>query len=99
MTAIAHDASTTAVPYGHLVPLVELLTQHGNRPILLSGAGLSGFHPTQGGWQCDLERPIDFGLIEDSFELPPSIKLRPDRDEILCEQSWTLINGSRRRCE
>lgn len=88
------DAKTTISegtddqPYAHLIPIVELLLRHGN-DLAESGP----FYQDRDGWTCDLCRPIDFQLVRSSFALPSSIRLAPEQDSILCENTWTVIAG------
>jgi hypothetical protein len=84
---IGAASSDADAPYGNLVPLVDRLVELGN--VAVDG----GFIPSQGGWYCRLEKPIDFSAVEEVFELPPTIKLAASHDTILDERSWCAILG------
>lgn len=77
-----------APPYVHLEPLVDVLLAAGNEI-----AGPSKFYLDRDGWRADLRQPIDFQLIEERFDLPPSILLAKVRDSILCQNTWVEIRG------
>lgn len=82
-------------PYEHLTPIIALLMAHGNEPADKTRSDRWGFYLTQGGWQCDLARPIDFGLVDRSFQLPPSITLNPKNGTIFCKRTWIELSGPR----
>jgi hypothetical protein len=79
-------------PYVHLVPIVDALLENGNEI-----AGLSKFYMDRDGWRCDLRRPINFSLIEQRFDVPPSILLLRSQDGILCQYTWVSIHGNQPR--
>lgn len=89
-TAIGARSSDPAKPYAHLLPLVSFLIERGN-----AATTDPPFSRDADGWRCDLERPIDFDGIRASFEFPDSIRLSPEYDSILCEESWIEIAGPR----
>lgn len=72
-------------PYANFAPIVDRLVELGN--LAVDG----GFILSQGGWYCRLERSIDVNAVEDTFELPPSIKI--SADTVLDERSWCAIVG------
>ncbi len=74
-------------PYSHLEPMVDALLESGNRTVG------SKFYLDQDGWRSDLEKPINFKLIEETFELPKSIVLSRGNDSILCHNTWIEIKG------
>jgi hypothetical protein len=75
-------------PYAHLEPIVDALLAAGNEV-----AGPSKFYLDRDGWRADLRRPINFGLIEERFDLPDSILLAKSRDAVLCQNTWIEIRG------
>ena len=75
-------------PYTHLKLLVEALLQAGNESIYDNT-----FFLDKDGWRCDLKKSIDFELVRQRFELPPSISLSEKHDSILCENTWVEIQG------
>jgi hypothetical protein len=77
-------------PYSHLEPLVQALVETSNRTVRPEG-----FYLDKDGWRCDLEKPIDFALLAARFEIPPTIKLSPQHDSILCQNTWVEIQGPR----
>jgi hypothetical protein len=93
---IAEQSAVGEPAYYHLRPLVQALIQGGNRPSEGAPplADALGFYPTQGGWICDLQNPIDFDLIEQRFQLPRSIRLDRSKNSIFAEKSWVAINGN-----
>jgi hypothetical protein len=84
------DATTTDEerPYLNLMPILEALEDDGNKAIE------GGFVINPDGWRCLLRDPIDFALLEASFELPPNVVLIPARDTVLDRASWCSIEGS-----
>jgi hypothetical protein len=74
--------------YLHLEPIVQLLLEHGNK---LAHDYRWGENRT--GFFCHLTRPIDFELVEASFDLPPSILLNRAGDSIECDVTWASITG------
>jgi len=78
-----------ARPYSHLEPIVDLLIERGNEV-----SGPAKFYMDRDGWRCDLKRPINFRLVEERFDLPPSIFLSRSNDAILCQNTWIEIKGN-----
>ena len=74
--------------YSHLEPIVDLLLDHGNA---LAREYRWGENRT--GFYCFLARPIDFKLVEASFDLPSCIRFIGERDTIECDKTWTSIQG------
>jgi len=88
------EADDPRRPFANLVPIVEALVGAGN--VLGRDSKLRadcGFYMTQGGWQCDLELPIDFALVLGRFKLPASIEASEAFDTILDRLSWCAIEG------
>lgn len=77
-----------APPYTHLEPIIDALVEAGNEI-----AGPEKFYLARDGWLGDLRNPIDFALVRQRFELPPTIELWPTEDSILCRYTWTSIRG------
>ena len=71
----------------HLKPIQDLLTENGN----------SFSHPSRLIKERDgasiklLPKPIDFDLVEQSFEIPSFITLGIENNAILCERCWCEI--------
>jgi hypothetical protein len=78
-------------PYGHLLPVVDVLVRGGNR--VMRG----GFHKDVDGWRCELVDPLDFELLRKRFRFPESICLAPGRDLVLCRRTWAAIEGGKAR--
>jgi hypothetical protein len=74
--------------YLHLEPIVALLLTRGN---ILSHEYRWGENRT--GFFCHLKKPIDFALVEASFELPSFILLNRPDDSIECAITWATITG------
>jgi hypothetical protein len=74
--------------HSHLDPIVSLLLAHGNQ---LSYDFAWGQDRT--GYFCHLQKPLDFDLIEATFELPDFVTLRREDDAIECEKTWATIRG------
>jgi hypothetical protein len=94
--------STSERPYLHLSPIVKLLLDHGNivadtshieKQARLGIPASDGFYGTQGGWVCDLGKPIDFDLVRKMFELPEYVSLNEETGSIFCRTSWIEITG------
>ena len=83
----AMPIDVTNDPYTHLIPIVELLIVAGNT------STHEGFYFDRDGWRCDLVDPIDFDLIEKTFDLPSTILLSRENDSILCRNTWVEIKG------
>jgi hypothetical protein len=78
-------------PYGHLLPVVDVLVAGGNRFIR------GGFYKNVDGWRCELVDPLDFELLRRRFRFPESICLAPGRDLVLCRRTWAAIEGGKAR--
>lgn len=78
-------------PYEHLIPLIEALLEDGNETTTSEM-----FHRDRDGWRCDLKKPIDFGLLRQTFALPPSIELSEKNNSIFCKNTWVEIKGGPR---
>jgi hypothetical protein len=78
-------------PYGHLLPVVDVLLAGGNRVIR------GGFHKDVDGWRCELLDPLDFELLRKRFRFPESICLAPGRNLVLCRRTWAAIEGGKAR--
>jgi len=78
-------------PYGHLLPLVDVLVAGGNRVIR------GGFYKDVDGWRCELMDPLDFELLRKRFRFPESICLAQGRDLVLCRRTWAAIEGGKAR--
>jgi len=74
--------------YLHLEPIVDLLLERGN--IL---AYEYRWSENRTGFFCHLRRPIDFALVEASFDLPHFILLNRSVGSIECEITWATITG------
>ena len=75
-------------PYRHLLPVVDALVTAGNR--VLGG----GFFKGPDGWRCELAEALDFQLLRREFEFPESIRLIPERNQVHCRRTWTVIAGA-----
>lgn len=93
MRTIERRSTDDSIPYLHLIPLIEMLIEHGNKPVPSPKSNRWGLYVTRGGWLCDLQKPIDFELVQRTFELPGSLKLSPEAGTIFCENSWIEIRG------
>jgi len=75
----------------HLAPMMLALVEAGNR---VSRRNENfGFIPAPHGWTALLDEPIDFDLIERRFQLPPSITLDRENDQILDYNSQAYVYG------
>lgn len=84
------SADKTLPIYAHLEPIVTVLLAHGN---LLARSDRWG--STRDGFVCYLQKPIDFELIREKFELPGSVVLAESKDLVACEDSWATIYGDK----
>lgn len=86
-TPIIFDPTVRPV-YTHLEPIVDLLLNNGNRLArdYRWGENRSGFY-------CFLQQPLDFKLIESTFELPSFIRIDRENNSIQCDQTWASIRG------
>lgn len=75
--------------YEHLEPIVKTLIAAGNSP-----THASVFYKDKDGWVCDLQKPIDFGLLRETFEFPDSILVSEEDDSIFCQNTWIEIKGN-----
>ena len=76
-------------PYGHLLPVVDVLVAGGNRVIR------GGFYKNVDGWRCELVDPLDFELLRKRFRFPESICLAEGRNLVLCRRTWAAIEGAK----
>lgn len=86
----AKPTDKTLPIYDHLEPIVSALLEHGN---LLARSDRWG--STRDGFVCFLQKPIDFELVRELFDLPSSIVLAESKDLIGCEHSWATIYGDK----
>lgn len=87
-TRIESESGDSGRPYGHLLPVVQFIIDHGNeafRPEL--------FYNTQDGWRCDFKRPINLDEVENNFDLPDTIIINRKDNVIWCKKSWIEIQG------
>ena len=89
--SVPRDPPDWSRPYGHLLPVVDVLVAGGNRVIR------GGFHRDVDGWRCELADPLDFELLRKRFRFPESICLAPGRDLVLCRRTWAAIEGGKAR--
>ena len=75
--------------YSHLEVIVDALLKSGNHLAYEHRWGENRTGP-----YCHLAKPLDFALIENTFELPPFVRLNRQKDSIECDQSWASIVGS-----
>jgi hypothetical protein len=72
----------------HLVVLVEALVSAGNEVV---GAG---FTPNQGGWNCEMRRPLDFELIVPLANADAhDVRVDQENDRVDCLHCWAGIHG------
>jgi hypothetical protein len=82
------SSSGPAHPLAHLERVVALLVANGNEPL-----STPWFVLDRDGWTCLLRHPIDFDLLEATFDLPTSILISREHDSILDTLTWTEIKG------
>lgn len=70
----------------HLQPILELLSQHGNR---FDNSG--PLDKSRGGSTRLVSQPIDFELVEESFEIPKFIELNRPARTVICRKCWCDI--------
>ncbi|WP_101758981.1 hypothetical protein [Oceanicoccus sp. KOV_DT_Chl] len=73
-------------PYAHMETLVDFLLANGH-----SLARADRWHNDMAAQICFVKEPINFDLIEQTFELPPCIQLSKDRNAIECDITWRTI--------
>jgi hypothetical protein len=98
MTIVIQSTSPSNIkPYEHLIPIARALIADGNIPSKAHGLAPIdefGFYHDKDGWICILRNPINFGLIDKDFELPPSIEINEEENTIFCRKSWVEIRGN-----
>jgi hypothetical protein len=72
--------------WSHLQGIVDALTAAGNT------AQPPGFHPTQGGWTCEMTGPLDPDIAASCADADP--RLTYQDDELSCAHCWSAILGS-----
>jgi len=87
MIEVRSRSQDDARPYENLMPIVNLLLEHGNT--LMD----AGFLLNPDGWRCRMSQRIDFVLIRQSLILPNTILLSDAHDSILDQLSWCVIEG------
>ena len=75
----------------HLLPLVDALLAAGNA-LEPHPATHEPFRPSQGGYYCQLAKPIDFDVVRD-LALSEMVHLVEHADYIWCEHCWAEIRG------
>jgi hypothetical protein len=93
---IAPSSPDLKRPYLHLYPLVKFLLENGNK-LDASNPKFQpnefGFYRDRDGWISDMQYPINFNLIKENFNLPPTIHLSEEHHGIFCHLSWNGIIG------
>jgi hypothetical protein len=75
----------------HLVPLVDALVERGNAVVG------EGFAPTQGGFECEMTRPLDFDVLRTLVpQDDKNIHLAPSSDLMWCSHCWASVFGPNR---
>lgn len=73
----------------HLEPILNKLEEHGAKwdksQKLKTDKG--------GAYTLKLKTPIDFNLIEDTFEIPHFIEISKEFNSIICRRCWCDIEG------
>lgn len=83
-----------AEDWRHLLPLVDGLVANGNAVVA------SGFSPTQGGYECEMAKPLDFTVLRSLVPADDTnIHLSPDGDLLWCSHCWASLFGSLRVAE
>ncbi|MET7804515.1 hypothetical protein [Micromonospora chersina] len=75
----------------HLLPLVDALLAVGNA-LEPHPATDEPFGPSQGGYYCQLTKPIDFAVVR-ALPLSDQVHLVEHADYIWCEHCWAEIYG------
>lgn len=84
-----HTAAMGETEWSHLQDVVDALTAAGN------AAEPPGFHPTQGGWVCEMTRPLDATVASACATADP--RLTYQNDELSCSHCWAVIMGRNAR--
>jgi hypothetical protein len=82
----------TGNAWTHLQEAVEALVAAGN------AVEPPGFHPTQGGWSCEMTGPLDPEVVASLTDSDPMLTY--ERDELLpslLDNCWTVIVGAEAR--
>jgi hypothetical protein len=87
---IQYEPSVRPV-YVHLDPLVDILLAHGSRL-----AFVYRWAQNRTGFYCPMTKPIDFDLIEQTFDLPDFVRLDREGGAIECDSTWARIVGPAR---
>ena len=87
MVEISSRSQDDARPYQNLMPIVDLLLEHGNTVVD------NGFLLNPDGWRCRMSRPLDLDLVRRRFVLPGTILISDVHDSILDQLSWCVIEG------
>ncbi|MGC5017095.1 hypothetical protein [Micromonospora sp. DT47] len=75
----------------HLLPLIDALLAAGNA-LEPHPATEEAFRPSQGGYYCQLAKPIDFQVLQ-GLPLGEKVHLVEQADYIWCEHCWAEIRG------
>lgn len=81
-----NNAAMAENAWSHLQEIVDALTAAGN------SVQPPGFHPTQGGWECDMTGPLDPDIAAASINADP--RLTYQDDQLSCSHCWSAIIGS-----
>jgi hypothetical protein len=83
------DVVMTGNAWTHLQEAVDALVAAGN------AVEPPGFHPTQGGWSCEMTGPLDPEVAASLADSDPVLTY--ERDELSCRHCWTVIVGGEAR--
>ncbi|WP_329332164.1 hypothetical protein OG866_04845 [Streptomyces sp. NBC_00663] len=81
----------------HMYELIDHLVGAGNAVRYHPSSAVDPFWHQQGGPECFLERPIDFGAARTAPGQPEDLVFDEGEDRILCLRCWTVITGSDHR--
>jgi hypothetical protein len=77
--------------HGHLLVVVEALADSGNRAVR------GGFTPNQGGWDCEMARPIDFSVVRKVLASDAhDVRMDEEQGRLDCLHCWSGIYGPTR---
>jgi hypothetical protein len=72
-------------PWSHLRAAVDALAVAGNT------VEAPGFHPTQGGWACEMSAPLNPEIAASLVATDSRLTFRDD--ELSCSHCWAVILG------
>lgn len=88
MKIVINSYSECGIELDHFSPIVDFLLANGHEPAheFVWGNNRTGYF-------CHLKGDIDFSVLMDRFQFPPTIVVNQENQTIDCQNTYALIKG------